>query len=97
MSTTDIKNFGDAFYADKSLIEYEHEAIYATSADLNGSSGMNFDIINENSFTLSSDSHLQIESEIAFCRRHTSSRCCRIVSGNRRNSSSVPDNYLLYQ
>ena len=64
MSTTTITNFSDAFHVDKSLVEYEHKEIFTTSRDLNGTSEIRFDIINENSFTLPSDSYLQVEGEI---------------------------------
>ena len=70
MSTTDITNFSDAFHVDKSLVEYEHKEIYTTSTDLNGTSEIRFDVINENSFTLPSDSYLLVEGRVTLANNN---------------------------
>ena len=64
MSTQEITQFDNNFNIDKSLIEYEYKEIFTTTNDLNNSSEIRFDIINENSFTLPSDSYLLVEGRV---------------------------------
>ena len=64
MSTEAITHFGRTFNIDTSLTEYEYKEIFTTTNDLNTATEIRFDIINENAFTVPSDSYLLVEGQV---------------------------------
>lgn len=65
MATDEITMLDDTMGMDTSLIEYEFKKIHTEARDINTSGGpISFDILNENAFTVPSDSYLLVEGRL---------------------------------
>ena len=64
MATNEITTLDDTMGIDTSLIEYEFKRIHTESRDINSGGPISFDILNENAFTVPSDSYLLVEGRL---------------------------------
>lgn len=64
MATNEITLLDDTMGIDTSLVEYEFKRIHTESRDINGGGPIDFDILNENAFTVPSDSYLLVEGRL---------------------------------
>ena len=64
MATNEITVLDDIMGVDTSLVEYEFKRIHTEARDINGGGPISFDILNENAFTVPSDSYLLVEGRL---------------------------------